>query len=110
MLLQDLPAEQMRPPPAGELLYGRPRFWTTFHDMLVDVYTVSIGPEKRAFQIALWLAIFNQVRVITGDGTAVMSTAVYARCARDVGKPARVIVYFRHDLVVATGGDLRRCL
>jgi hypothetical protein len=57
-----LPGEQLRPPVAGELLYGPPRFWTTFHDMLVDVYTVSVGPEKRAFQMALWLAIFNQAR------------------------------------------------
>ena len=62
--LQDLPAEQLRPPPAGELLYGPPHFWTTFHDMLVDVYTVSVGPEKRAFQMALWLAVFNQARVL----------------------------------------------
>ncbi len=43
-------------------MYGPPRFWTTFHDMLVDVYTVSVGPEKRAFQMALWLAVFNQAR------------------------------------------------
>ncbi len=45
-------------------MYGPPRFWTTFHDMLVDVYTVSVGPEKRAFQIALWLAVFNQARAV----------------------------------------------
>ena len=67
LCMQDLPAEPLRPLPAGELLYGPPRFWTTFHDMLVDVYTVSVGPEKRAFQIALWLAIFNQARAALAD-------------------------------------------
>ena len=45
----------------GDATHGPPGFWSTFHGVLTDVYVVAVGPEKHAFQMALWLAVFNQV-------------------------------------------------
>ncbi len=35
-------------------------FWNTLWVMLLDVYVVLTGPEKRAVRMALWLAFFDQ--------------------------------------------------
>ena len=36
-------------------------FWHTLWMMLLDIYVVLTGPERRAVRIALWLAFFDQV-------------------------------------------------
>lgn len=35
-------------------------FWHTLWAMLLDIYVVLTGPERRAVRIALWLAFFDQ--------------------------------------------------
>jgi len=35
-------------------------FWNTLWVMLLDIYVVLTGPEKRAVRMALWLAFFDQ--------------------------------------------------
>lgn len=46
---------------AREAAFAAPGFFSTFHGMLLDVHSVSVGPERHAFHMALWLAVFNQV-------------------------------------------------
>ena len=35
-------------------------YWSTLWVMLLDIYVVLTGPEKRAVRMALWLAFFDQ--------------------------------------------------
>lgn len=35
-------------------------YWNTLWVMLLDIYVVLTGPERRAVRIALWLAFFDQ--------------------------------------------------
>ena len=35
-------------------------FWNTLWVMLLDIYVVLTGPERRAVRMALWLAFFDQ--------------------------------------------------
>ena len=35
-------------------------YWNTLWVMLLDIYVVLTGPEKRAVRMALWLAFFDQ--------------------------------------------------
>lgn len=57
----ELDAAEPPLPQLGSPPFAAPGFFSTFYGMMVDVYAVSVGPEKHAFHIALWLAVFNQV-------------------------------------------------
>ncbi len=35
-------------------------YWSTLWVMLLDIYVVLTGPERRAVRMALWLAFFDQ--------------------------------------------------
>lgn len=60
-------AASTEPWTARQTVAGQRGFWSTLGDMLLDIYIVARGPERRALRTACWLAFFNQ---------AVASTAI----------------------------------
>lgn len=96
------PGEVPRPQP-GDAAYGPPGFWSTLQGVLTDVYAVAIGPEKHAFHMALWLAVFNQVSLTDSDG-------LHSLEAKKVGNVHNLMLHaglclnFHHQLCAQPAG------
>lgn len=59
--LQQRQSQQQQNPAQATSVQGEQAgFWHTLWAMLLDIYVVLTGPERRAVRIALWLAFFDQ--------------------------------------------------